>query len=70
MRPTLTRQQAVVANSACCACVAQFDRHDWEVERGMGKGTTRYVIDYYYDNSKSEQDDVPELGMQASANGR
>lgn len=33
----------------------------------MGKGATRYVIDYYYDNSKSEQDTVPQLGVQASA---
>jgi hypothetical protein len=32
----------------------------------MGEGTTRYVIDYYYDNSKSEEDAVPELGMRAS----
>ena len=33
----------------------------------MGEGTVRYVIDYYYDNSKSEEDAVPELGMRASA---
>jgi cytochrome c heme-lyase len=54
-----------------CACLyvaaMQFDRHDWDVDRGNGKGTTRYVIDYYYDNAKSEQDAVPDLGMQATA---
>lgn len=44
-----------------------FDRHDWEVDRGKGKGTTRYVIDYYYDNSKSESDAVPDIGMRAKA---
>ena len=26
----------------------------------MGEGTTRYVIDYYYDNSKHEEDAVPD----------
>ena len=44
-----------------------FDRHDWEVDRGQGKGTSRYVIDYYYDNSKSDDDSVPDIGMRAKA---
>ena len=29
-----------------------FDRHDWTVQRGDG-GVVRYVIDYYYDESKA-----------------
>lgn len=36
-----------------------FDRHDWVVDRN-GK-EVRYVIDYYYDEDKSEQDEKPEL---------
>lgn len=36
-----------------------FDRHDWIVDRN---GTeVRYIIDYYYDESKSSQDETPTL---------
>ncbi|GBG26584.1 Cytochrome c-type heme lyase [Hondaea fermentalgiana] len=36
-----------------------FDRHDWIVDRNGRE--VRYVIDYYYDESKSSQDETPEL---------
>ncbi|KAF4322769.1 hypothetical protein BBO99_00001431 [Phytophthora kernoviae] len=37
-----------------------FDRHDWTVLRGDNT-QVRYVIDYYFDDDKSSQDQVPEL---------
>ncbi|OWZ20492.1 Cytochrome c/c1 heme lyase [Phytophthora megakarya] len=37
-----------------------FDRHDWTVLRSDNT-QVRYVIDYYFDDEKSEQDAVPEL---------
>ncbi|CAH0475819.1 unnamed protein product [Peronospora belbahrii] len=37
-----------------------FDRHDWTVLRGDNT-QVRYVIDYYFDDDKSAQDEVPEL---------
>ncbi|KAE9116098.1 hypothetical protein PF006_g19121 [Phytophthora fragariae] len=37
-----------------------FDRHDWTVQRGDNT-QVRYVIDYYFDDDKSAQDEVPEL---------
>ena len=35
-----------------------FDRHDWFIKRGDKE--VRYVIDYYYDESAGEDDQVPE----------
>ncbi|CAH0494092.1 unnamed protein product [Peronospora farinosa] len=37
-----------------------FDRHDWTVLRSDNT-QVRYVIDYYFDDEKSEQDTIPEL---------
>ncbi len=37
-----------------------FDRHDWIVIRNDDT-QVRYVIDYYFDETKSEQDKVPQL---------
>ncbi|KAF1794218.1 Cytochrome c/c1 heme-lyase [Phytophthora cactorum] len=37
-----------------------FDRHDWTVQRSDNT-QVRYVIDYYFDDEKSAQDEVPEL---------
>ncbi|ETM52233.1 hypothetical protein PPTG_08334 [Phytophthora nicotianae INRA-310] len=37
-----------------------FDRHDWTVLRSDNT-QVRYVIDYYFDDEKSVQDEVPEL---------
>ncbi|GMF24589.1 unnamed protein product [Phytophthora fragariaefolia] len=37
-----------------------FDRHDWTVLRSDNT-QVRYVIDYYFDDDKSAQDEVPEL---------
>ena len=37
-----------------------FDRHDWTIQRADGE-TVRYVIDYYYDESKGEADTIPTL---------
>jgi cytochrome c heme-lyase len=36
-----------------------FDRHDWTIDR-CGK-QVRYVIDYYYDEERGKQDDLPTL---------
>jgi cytochrome c heme-lyase len=33
-----------------------FDRHDWTVLRSSDGATIRYVIDYYYDESRARQD--------------
>jgi len=38
---------------------APFDRHDWVVDRG-GK-EVRYIIDYYHDVSKADDDQMPAL---------
>ncbi|DAZ97966.1 TPA: hypothetical protein N0F65_005124 [Lagenidium giganteum] len=37
-----------------------FDRHDWTILRSDNT-QVRYVIDYYYNDDKSNQDEVPEL---------
>ncbi|RLN70415.1 hypothetical protein BBJ28_00004999 [Nothophytophthora sp. Chile5] len=37
-----------------------FDRHDWTVLRSDNT-EVRYVIDYYFDDDKGAQDEVPEL---------
>lgn len=37
-----------------------FDRHDWTILRSDNT-QVRYVIDYYFDDEKAEQDEVPEL---------
>ena len=36
-----------------------------QVSRAPGQPTTRYVIDYYYDDAQAGTDVVPALGMRA-----
>ena len=38
-----------------------FDRHDWYVDRGDGEGERRYVIDYYHDDVKAKENQLPTL---------
>lgn len=40
-----------------CGHPAPFDRHDWVVDRGGAE--TRYVIDYYSDESRTGEDATP-----------
>jgi cytochrome c heme-lyase len=37
-----------------------FDRHDWTIQRSDNT-QARYVIDYYFDDEKANEDEVPEL---------
>jgi cytochrome c heme-lyase len=37
-----------------------FDRHDWTIQRSDNT-QQRYVIDYYFDEEKSQEDEVPQL---------
>ncbi len=42
-----------------------FDRHDWTILRSDNT-QVRYVIDYYFDEEKSKEDEVPELHSASS----
>lgn len=42
-----------------------FDRHDWTVQRSDNT-QVRYVIDYYFDDEKSAEDQVPALHSASS----
>jgi cytochrome c heme-lyase len=42
-----------------------FDRHDWTVQRS-DKTQVRYVIDYYFDDDKAAEDEVPALHSASS----
>lgn len=43
-----------------------FDRHDWYVDRGDGEGERRYVIDYYHDDVKAKDNQLPTLNDSSS----
>lgn len=45
-----------------------YDRHDWTILRGDGS-TVRYVIDYYYDESRAGEDEQSAMPLLHDVNG-